>query len=120
MTVEIVTKQEAKKLGIIHNHFLERGHGAFGEPDNSHIDVVFINRKPQHVSEGSMIIFIGSGSNKKVIDVISDYQVSDKMLELLDKEAFDKRKHEKYENYLKLKAEIEADDYYKNEQFKQL
>lgn len=115
MKVEIVTAQEAERLGLTHSILTERGHGAFGEPDNSYANVVYVGDKQTRLFDDSLVIFIKYKSkfdNRKVIQVISEYNCSDKLLEILNPEALIERKNDKYDNYIELKREIESDDFY--------
>jgi|GEM_PF-2977031 len=113
MKAQIITKKEAKTLGLIHSRILTNGHGAFGESDNSYEDFVFIDKIKRRISEDDLIIFIGESPNREIIQVISNYDSSDKILELLNPELLTKRRLEKYERFLKLKKEIESDEFYK-------
>lgn len=112
MKIELVTFDEAKKLGLIHNILLHEGHGAFGEPDNTYEDIVYIGKKIETISHNDLILFDGKSPNREVLQIISEWNSSDKLLEVINPKALSKRKKEKYEKYLKLKMEIESDDFY--------
>lgn len=112
MKIEIVTAHEAERLGLTHSKLFREGHGAFGEPDNSYIDVVYIGGKEERLFDGDLIIFKVEPPNREVIQVISRYYCSDKMLEIFNQKALEKRKKDRYDEYIKLKKEIEADDFY--------
>ncbi len=51
--------------------------------------------------------------NREILMVISEWSISDKLLELLNPKLLIKRKETKRQQYLKLKDEIESDDFYK-------
>lgn len=113
MKVELVTVDEATELGLVHSKLSSEGHGAFGENENSYVDVVFVGEEMETLSEDDLILFKGESPNREVIQVISEWNSSDKILEILNPKGLEKRKEKKYKNYLKLKKEIESDDFYK-------
>lgn len=109
MKAELLTASEAERLGLTHSRLLSEGHGAFGEPDNSYEEVVYIGSETERLSESSVIITVDG----KVIQVISEWTCSDKLLEILNPKVLEERKKKKYKKYLDLKKEIESDDFYK-------
>ena len=108
MKVELVTLDDAKNLGLVVSRLLHEGHGAFGEADNSYEYVVCVGHKTIRVSDDDFILFTGKTPNREVIQVINMWQCSDKFLEILNPKLLLKRKKEKFEQYLKLKKEIES------------
>lgn len=110
MKIELVTGKEAKKLGFTHSRLLSEGHGAFGESENTYDDIVYVDNKVVRISDNDLILF--RGKNRKVIQVISEWNCSDEILEIMNPEALIKRKKEKYVKYLELKKEIHSDKFY--------
>lgn len=113
MKTELVTATEAKNLGLTKSRLLHEGHGAFGEPDNSYEDVIYIGKKAERLSDSDLVLFIGDSPNREVLQIISEWNSSDKILEVISPEALIKRKKEKYKRFVELKNEIDADDFYK-------
>ena len=108
MKTELVTVKEAIELGLTQCRLLHEGHGAFGEPDNTYINVVFIDNKVDSLSDNDLILFRENSFKKEIIQIISEWNCSDKLLEIMNPKAFDKRKKDKYEKYIELKKEIES------------
>jgi hypothetical protein len=107
MKTELITVDEARHIGLAKSRLLHEGHGAFGEPDNSYEYVVRLDGKAQRLSDDDLILIHGESPNREVIQIISKWCCSDKIHELLNPKALKERKKEKYEQYLKLKEEIE-------------
>lgn len=112
MKVELVTAHEAERLGLTRSRLFSEGHGAFGEPDNSYVQIVYVGKKEHRLSDNDIILFSGESPNIKVLQVISEWESSDKLLDIMNPKALRERKKKKYETYLKLKKEIESDDFY--------
>lgn len=112
MKTELVTVNEAENLGLVHNRLLHRGHGAFGESDNSYERVCRIGKEEVRLSDDDLILFIGESPNREILQAISAWNCSDKLLEVFNPTALKKRKAGRLEQYLKLKKEIESDAFY--------
>ena len=114
MKIELVTAEEAEHMGLTNSRLLHEGHGAFGESDNSYEQVIHIGKKLKRLSDDDLVLFQGESPNREVLQIISEWECSDKILEIINPEALIKRKKEKYKRYIELKKEIEADDFYKS------
>ena len=112
MKIELITAEEAKRIGLTYSKLLHEGHGAFGEPDNSFEDVVYIGQKTERLSENDFVLFCENFQRREVIQIINEWNSSDKLLEVIKPEALIERKKKKYKEYLKLKKEIETDEFY--------
>jgi hypothetical protein len=108
MKIEIVTKYKAESLGITHSRLLHEGHGCWGESDNTYEDVVYVGKKVVRLSDTDLIIFTGESPNREVLQIISEYQCSDKLLEMFHPKIVKKNKKERYKKYLELKKEFET------------
>ena len=113
MKIELVTAVEAYNLGVTKSRLLDEGHGAFGEAENSYEDVIFIGNKVERLSDNDLVLLEGEYPNIKAIQIISAYQSSDKLLEIMLPKELIKRKKEKYKRFVELKKEIDSDDFYK-------
>jgi hypothetical protein len=113
MKVELVTAKEAKNLGLVHSRLLHEGHGAFGEPDNSYEYIVHLGKNIVVLSDNDLIIYKEESPNREVIQVINEWNCSNKLLEIVNPELLIKRKKDKYKMFVELKKEIDADDFYK-------
>lgn len=113
MKTEIVTSYEAKRLGLSSSRLFKEGHGAFGESDNSYEDVVSVGGRTVRVSDNDLILYTGESPNRRVLQVLSDWQASDELLSILNPDLLIKRKEKKYQQFLELKKEIESDEFYK-------
>jgi hypothetical protein len=120
MKIEIVTVPEAKKLGLVHSRLSHTGHGAFGEPENSYEDVVYVGKKWVGISDNDLIIFQGESPNREVIQILSEWNCSDILLELMNVTALTRRKKEKYKRYIELKKEIESDIFFTEQECRSL
>lgn len=107
MKVEIVTANEAERLGLTHSRLLYEGHDCWGKSENSYEDIVYVGKEPERISDDDLIVFIGESPNREIIQVISKWECSDKLLEIMNPEELIKRKKEKHEKYVELKKEFE-------------
>lgn len=107
MKVELVTKNEAENLGLIKSRLLHEGYGCWGEPDNSYEDVIYIGNKVVRLSDGDLVLFQGESPNREVIQIISEWECSDKILELINPKGLKKRNEERKQKYIELKKEFE-------------
>jgi len=113
MKIELVTVEEGITIGIVTSRLLNEGHGAFGESDNSYESIVHVGGKVERLSDDDLILLRGESPNREVIQVISEWECSDKLLDVVNPKALNKRKKEKYKRYIELKMEIESDEFYK-------
>lgn len=112
MKIELITTNEAYLLRfLIHSELFKEGHGAFGEADNSYRDFIYIGNIKHYISETDFILY--DPEYKCAIQVISNYNASDKCLELMNPKELIERKNKKYERFLEFKKEIESDIFYK-------
>jgi hypothetical protein len=108
MKIEIVTADEARQIGLTSSRLVSRGHGAFGEPENTYERVVWVSNKMVRLSNDDLILFTGESPNREVLQIISKYQCSDKLLEIFNPKALEENKKERYKKYLELKKEFET------------
>jgi len=110
MQIQIVTTDEAKLLGLAHSIMTEEGHGAFGEPDNSYANVVYLDNKQIRLSDDDLVMYMGEQPNREIIQVLSEWNCSDKLLSIMNPEALTKRKKDRQRKLLALQKEIENDN----------
>ena len=115
MKIELVTADEAIYIGLTISRLFKEGHGAFGEPDNSYENIVYVGKESICLSDNDLILFQGESPNREVIQVIKEWDCSDRLLEIINPTLLKNRKENKYKRYLNLKEEIETDDFYKSQ-----
>ena len=103
MKVELVSVDEARQIGLTTSRLLNRGHGAFGEPENTYERIAYVGEKVERLSDNDLILFSGESPNREVLQIISEYQCSDKLLEIFNPKILEKNKKERYKKYLELK-----------------
>lgn len=111
--IQLVTAKEAIKSGLTHSKLLREGHGAFGEPENSYEDIVYVGKKAISLSKDDLVLYRDREKDREVLEVLSEWDCSDKLLEIMNPELLARRKKSKYDRYLELKKEIESDPFYK-------
>ena len=114
MEIEIITANDAIRRGITKSRLLSYGHGAFGEPDNTYETIVYIGNEISTLSLNDLVLVKSEESKSEVIQILNDWQCSDRLLEILNPSSLEKRKNKRYDEYLKLKKEIMSDDFYKS------
>ena len=108
MNVQILTVEEAEIKGFVSSMLYKEGYGAFGEPEHSYRNCVCIGGKVEQVFYNELII----ATDKEVLQVICESECSDELLKIFNNKLLEKRKKQKFENYLKLKKEIDLDEFY--------
>jgi len=108
MKIEIVSVDEARQIGLTNSRLLHEGHGCWGESDNTYERVVYIGGKTQRLSDSDLILFTGKSPDREVLQIISKYQCSDKLLEIFNPKALEENKNDRYKKYLELKKEFET------------
>lgn len=112
MKVELMTVGEAKDLGLVQSRLSHEGHGAFGEPDNSYEYYVWVGKKIETLWNNDDII-IFKEKTREVLQILSQSDCSDRLLEVINFKALEGRKTDKYKRFLELSDEIKKDDFYK-------
>jgi hypothetical protein len=106
MEIKLVTAKEAAKLQITHDVLISEGHGAFGEPDNSYADAVFVGEKQVTLHGNEIVLYLEEQGRRTVLQVIRDYECSDKLLSIFAPELLEKRMQERYKRYWELQKEL--------------
>ena len=112
MKIYIVTASEANLIGLSKSKLIHEGYGAFGERDNSYEQVVHMGNSLVRLSDNDLVLYTGESPNREVLQVISEWNTSDRLLEIMNPDALENRKKERYKRYLDLKKEIQADGLY--------